>query len=136
NKYNAFMDAFLCGEGDAPFVGDQRRKASQISRRLRLPFPDTDAYRQLKVATEVFLMSQCGVAFDRPDFGRKLPAFSSELGAEQRRYYDPTLQAGGISNLWNQLLSQQVLNDKVKDSPVRTLPYFAIIRRKLKDVPI
>ena len=38
--------------------------------RRRLPFTDTDAYRNIKVATEAFVMANCGIYTDTFDGSR------------------------------------------------------------------
>jgi hypothetical protein len=140
NNYNRFMDLVLCGEDIDLGMSDGdlqhgRALADRVRRRLRLPFPDTDAYRQLKVATEVFVMLNCGVFTHRAkllDLDRNI----TELDAERRRHYQ-ALQPGDIENLWSQLLSTAPLDDVDRQGrPIRTLPYLAIIRRKLKDVAV
>jgi hypothetical protein len=140
NNYNRFMDIVMCGESgdlglDAAELARGRRMRDQVKHRLRLPFPDTDAYRQLKVATEVFVMMNCGVFSDRQHF-RELDANARELDAERRRHYQ-ALGPGDIEKLWNQLLTTEVLDEvDAQGRPVRVLPYLAIIRRKLKDVDV
>ena len=137
NTYARFMDIVMCGGRDDLGLTDEEAHhlRDPIKQRLRLPFPDTDAYRQLKVATEVFVMFNCGVFFDNRR-RRKLEQDPEILAAESRRYYQ-ALQPGNIENFWNQLLSQEVLADvDSAGRPVRTLPYLAIIRRKLQDVPV
>jgi len=137
NTYARFMDIVMCGGRDDLGLTDEEAHhlRDPIKQRLRLPFPDTDAYRQLKVATEVFVMFNCGVFFDNRR-RRKLEQDPEILAAESRRYYQ-ALQPGDIENFWNQLLSQEVLADvDSAGRPVRTLPYLAIIRRKLQDVPV
>jgi hypothetical protein len=138
NNYARFMDVVLCGaDDDVTGLTDQQAQAARdpIKHRLRLPFPDTDAYRQLKVATEVFVMLNCGVFGERLRL-RALDGDFNEFDAERRRHYQ-ALQPGDIENLWNQLLSSQPLGDQDRRGrPVRTLPYLAIIRRKLQDVAV
>ena len=144
-NYSNFMEVVMCGGEDNLRFGHDlaHQKRDAIKHRLRLPFPDTDAYRQLKVATEVFVMLNCGVAFDRPRLAaldpdnpslRPLSQDPAEMAAERRRHYDPTLQPGGIETLWKELL------ERVETEPgkpqISTLPYLAIIRRKLKDVAV
>jgi hypothetical protein len=138
NNYDRFMGVVLCGEDD-DVTGLTTRQAHEardpIKHRLRLPFPDTDAYRQLKVATEVFVMLNCGVFTERARL-RALDRDFGELEAERRRHYQ-ALQPGDIENLWNQLLSSGTIGDQDRRGrPIRTLPYLAIIRRKLQDVAV
>ena len=126
----------MCGRDDLGLSDAEahqlRDVRDPIKHRLRLPFPDTDAYRQLKVASEVFVMLNCGVFFDE----RQRPKIEQDpetLAAEGRRYYQ-ALQPGDIESFWKQLL--QNVEAQPGKSPVRTLPYLAIIRRKLSDVSV
>jgi hypothetical protein len=135
NNYARFMDIVMCGAPDTLGLSDIRNPTFQARRdmvkhRLRLPFPDTDAYRQLKVATEVFVMLNCGVSIEEHHLNALDPV---ELDAERRRHYR-ALGPGDIEIIWNQLL-EHVATDGTQD-PVRTLPYLAIIRRKLQDVAV
>lgn len=131
DSYSRFMDRVLCGDG-VPLPGDQQLKDrwSRTSARLRLPFPDVDAYRQLKVATEVFMMMNCGVLLRREGLFALEP---EEISAERRRYGDEGLLPGDIEELWQRYLEPVLTN---QDGEVDTLPYLAIIRRKLREVPI
>jgi hypothetical protein len=146
-NYSDFMEIVMCG-GDDRLGFDNKlahEKRDPVKHRLRLPFPDTDAYRQLKVATEVFVMLNCGVAFNQPRLTRLDPDNPSlrplsqdpeELAAEQRRHYDPTLQPGGIETLWKQLLDPVGIHPGNTGPQINTLPYLAIIRKKLRDEAI
>jgi hypothetical protein len=132
NNYARFMDIVMCGAPDdlGLTAEEARGLRDPIKQRLRLPFPDTDAYRQLKVATEVFVMLNCGVSIENHRLNALDPI---ELDAERRRHYR-ALGPGDIEVIWNQLL-EHVATDGVHD-PVRTLPYLAIIRRKLQDIAV
>ena len=131
DSYSRFMDRVLCGDG-VPLPGDDRirNRWDRTSSRLRLPFPDVDAYRQLKVATEVFMMMNCGVRFGREGLFALEP---EDISAERRRYADEGLLPGDIEELWRRYLKPVLTN---QDGEVDTLPYLAIIRRKLHEVPI
>jgi len=132
NNYARFMDIVMCGAPDSLGLSANEARALRdpIKHRLRLPFPDTDAYRQLKVATEVFVMMNCGVSLEEHHLNALDPI---ELDAERRRHYR-ALGPGDIEIIWNQLL-EHVATDGIQD-PVRTLPYLAVIRRKLQDVAV
>ena len=134
NNYARFMDIVMCGDdGDLGVgIGYAQHLRDRVKHRLRLPFPDTDAYRQLKVATEVFVMFNCGVFFDEQ---RRLELEMSRdmLAAESRRYYQH-VEAETINDYWNQLL-ENVATEPGKPAAA-TIPYLAIIRRKLQDVPV
>jgi hypothetical protein len=131
DSYNRFMDRVLCGDGFAQLRDDRiRSRWERTSARLRLPFPDVDAYRQLKVATEVFMMMNCGVRFDREGLFALGP---DEFSAERRRFADEGLLPGDIEALWRRYLDPVDTN---VDGSIDTLPYLSIIRRKLREVPI
>lgn len=132
NNYNRFMDIVMCGAPDDLGLSHQEAHdlRDPIKQRLRLPFPDTDAYRQLKVATEVFVMLNCGVFFDRQR-RQTLLQDPETLAAENRRHYR-ALQPGDIENYWRQLLRPVA----TQQGAAMTLPYLAIIRRKLQDVAV
>lgn len=137
NNYNNFMEVVLCGGDpslinlDSPAAIHHIRNARDpIKHRLRLPFPDTDAYRQLKVATEVFVMLNCGVSIDHPGFASMSQA---DLDDEGRRYYR-AVGPGDIETAWSELI--QITGKNTAGDLVRTLPYLDIIRRKLGDVAV
>ena len=71
----------LCDEPRPAFGRGERKRAEhklrKVKRRTALPFPNVDRYRLLKAATEVFLMTHCGVDLD--DFSRV------DLDEESRR---------------------------------------------------
>ena len=141
-NYSDFMDEFLCG---GPAEGDRFREDVKIrikrdirDNRLRLPFPDVEAYRQLKVATEVFMMGNCGVV--------GLGALGAELGSatfdlepkeldDESRRYERGVTGGKIRKEWLKYLEDSERRPG-KGGSVKTLPYLAIIRRKLKDVDV
>jgi hypothetical protein len=159
-RYSVFMDAILCGEPLSDEMIDEgftqadldtwQKRRKRVGRKLRLPFPDIDAYRQLKVATEVFMMVNCGIKGALKDL---------DFAAESRRYYRDVDQAA-VKDAWQELLeavdpdgdtdiemseaggtgethtSDGTSPDPKPKKPIRTIPYLAIIRRKLQDVPI
>lgn len=64
SRYLDFMDWLFCG---SDYPGVPVKYFSKLNRRA-LPFTDTDAYRNLKFATEAFVMGNCSVwKFDRSD---------------------------------------------------------------------
>jgi hypothetical protein len=130
-NYNRFMERVLCGD-DTPDEAGPRIRAGldrhgRLIRYKSLPFPDVEAYRLLKVATEVFMMVHCGadLADLDPDF---------DLTAESRRF-SRTIDAGEIRQQWLDYLR----GERVQEGPgelIETLPYLGIIRMKLRDVPV
>jgi hypothetical protein len=125
NNYDAFMNHLLCG---AP---DLRRQAiveaprlvhnfHQLAKRRYLPYTDADAYRVLKIATEAFVMVNCGVLLEEFPFTE-----------EDREYM---LRKVGLTpdlpRFWQNYLQQ------VNGTQDHILPYLALVREKLKDVSI
>jgi hypothetical protein len=138
DEYLEFMDQMFYGEsptyptGTAPELGAARRRV--INSQIRLPFPGVDAYRTLKAATEVFVLGHCGVKvdFSATDFGDLLRRMEADWGLADRdgdrvRFLDEA---------WHRYL------EKVNGIPGRSgsqadaLPYLAIVRRKLAEVPV
>jgi hypothetical protein len=149
NNYEKFLDYVLCGTPKdkkdldvAPGLQDsweaERNKLTNsipdphTGRRdyfpqTRIPFPDVESYRILKAATEAFLMTNCGV------FGLDLDLFS-DIGPSLIDIEEQIgLGAGELDRLWRRFLTKVKANG---GPPIETLPYLAIVRQKVKDVPL
>ncbi len=132
-SYQRFMDLVMCGDvrpsdlslQEQRQISDARKQWSSVNRAVNLPFPDVDAYRQLKVATEVFMMVNCGV------FDPEIQAF--DLADESRRF-NRALGPGDIEAIWEKY-TQKVRAGGGEPS-VEALPYLALVRAKLPEVPI
>lgn len=129
NNYMDFLDQLFCTpaaeSATVPFekarFGAKTAAYHNLKGRRALPFTDSEAYRVLKAATEAFVMVNCGVlrspyAFDPVNDNayldrRDIPATSS---LEDTLVQDYLESVGGT----------------------KMLPYLAVIRRKLPDVPI
>ena len=61
DRYMDFMNWIFCGDGrnDSALTKAYGPKLAQLDRRRFLPFTDTDAYRNIKAATEAFVMANC-----------------------------------------------------------------------------
>jgi hypothetical protein len=136
NHYNLFMEMIFCGERDLtglpPFEQERFALKREVGRKLlhrrALPFIDSDAYRLVKVATEAFVMVNCGIIgaqqqrpfFDAHDSGyfarRDVPFPTNGLESLFTTEYLTRFSGGGLGAL--------------------TLPYLAVIRRKLGDIDI
>ena len=125
DQYSKFMDSVLCGGAEADLPKDARMIFNSLRKRRALPFTDSDAYRLLKVATEAFLMVNCGVAMGRGE--ESLFDKDDELLLAQRGI---NMEAGHLEQFWNKY--RQRVNGT--DHPV--LPYFKLIREKLRDSPL
>jgi hypothetical protein len=117
--YSQFMEDVVCADPNSP-EADLPNRTRVLNRPLRLPFPDTDAYRFLKVATEVFLMVNCGV------WGTWSGPNSDELAYADRRLGGPPTE---ITRQWASYLMPT-------GGTPRMLPYLALIRQKLGDQSI
>lgn len=125
-NYNYFMDMLFCGPEDSAAYTRAQPLLSQIGQLVRqraLPFNDTDAYRILKIATEAFLMVNCGVEITSDLF--------SDLDLDDLfRRTGVGLSSTQINQLWRNYL--QAANGQ-EDT---TIPYLAIVQSKLRDVGI
>ena len=126
-NYLNFMDSLFCGDGnpvrgfEADRFGKKADMFLQLRQRRALPFSDSDAYRVMKVATEAFVMVNCGVL-------SKPLAFNP---LEDQAYLDRRDIPPGRD------LETVFTNDYLETvDGTQVLPYLAIIRRKLPDVPI
>ena len=126
NNYLAFMNELFCGEPASdllPFEKqrfiEKKQRSDDLLKRRFLPFTDTDAYRVLKAATEAFVMVNCGIV-PTPPFDR-----TSDLDYLRRR--DLPLPT---TNIFNDYLKE------FGDGSSKTLPYLAVIRKKLPDIAI
>jgi hypothetical protein len=121
NNYFRFMNHVLCGEP----LGEHHQHdsdAEQRFERLRherfLPFNDSEAYRLLKVATEAFVMVNCGVALKNFTFP------PHDLDYVMRRIGRPV----DLNGLWKRYLVA------VNGTQNVTLPYLALIHDKMRDL--
>jgi hypothetical protein len=129
NNYTRFLDVVMCGEPPGETEGllvgkDFRHDLRKVKRRTGLPFPNVDRYRLLKAATEVFLMTHCGV--DIGDFRH------IDLAEESQRL-NRSVQPGDLEAQMRSYL-EQVPTGTGENLDV--LPYLGLIRLKLHDTPI
>jgi len=133
-NYLAFMDHVLCnkplsGESDEYELGkinDKKIKFGDLQKKRFLPFTDTDAYRLLKVATEAFLVVNCGVALDTFPFTQEdLDDLIRRISADGQ-----TMDLAKLNSLWQDYL------EFVNGTSSLTLPYLALIRNKLPELAL
>jgi hypothetical protein len=129
-NYEQSMDLVLCGlrpTDPLPNAGQIASEFSGLRRRRFLPYNDADAYRLLKIATEAFLVANCGV-----DLRSFVPFLTSDL--------QDLIQRVGISNALNNLpaINAAWVNylENVNGVANSTLPYLARIRQNLRDEPL
>ncbi len=143
NPYKAFVDEVMCHEG-FPESKEEERKDLE----LRLPFLRADAYTRLKVATELFMMQECGIRImdrQRWDFVEReeaAEAFEEKLDVDRKRLFNPVEEADRLGRPVSQVTSQKLM-DALRDEyliklgkETTVLPYFAIIRDKLRELPL
>jgi hypothetical protein len=140
-NYLGFMDIVLCGKDinspdlqgiftkeELALITKKDGKADTytvLKGKRHLPYTDTDAYRLLKVATEAFLMVNCGVWVSDPKF-TSLDA--AELN--RRVNVEPPVTPDDLNSLYQDYLKP------LNGTDSRIVPYLELIRRKLPDVPI
>jgi hypothetical protein len=139
NRYNAFIEAVLCQEpidldgSDAPAYGEPstldsirgygsptvRRRRRSLN--MRSTIHGMDAYKLLKLATEAFLIVECGVAIKDGDLDLGEDDELFEAGEESRRLE----RSVDLDSLTTELRSYLVGADS------STLPYLDRIVSKL-----
>jgi hypothetical protein len=134
NNYLRFMDWIFCGGKppnpkngfeDGRFI-TKKEEYDRLKIQRFLPFADSDAYRVMKAATEAFVMVNCGVQQEPLPFDPNTNRPNRDDAYLNRR--DLPIPDVGLSTAFDQYLVP-VNGDK-------TLPYLAVIRRKLPDIPI
>lgn len=120
DNYLDFMEWIFCDDQlarDNPIRRRSLKDFAAASARRRLPFTDTDAYRNVKVATEAFVMANCGVlSREQPD-GDELGFIEQQVGL--------SVTPGELSRVLDSYL------DTSTEITEGILPYLAIIRRKM-----
>lgn len=132
-RYSTFMDLLLCGIDRMPESdrkGNTRKEFDMLRERRFLPFNDTDAYRLLKVATEAFLVANCGVDLGSSDTGDPLTKFLTGDATDAGDRIDASITSDQLNSFWKGYLKR--ING-VSDT---TIPYLALVREKLKDSPL
>jgi hypothetical protein len=120
NRYKTFIDEVMCLE-TLPY----RKQAERRPLELRLPYPGVDAYTLLKVATELFLMQECGVVIENDEL------FKADE-EERRLGRRPVTLDDEIRRLREEYLEQL----EGEAAGTRVLPYLNLIRQKLSEIPL
>ena len=132
-QYDRFMELVICGDrntaGLAPFevnrFGKKVTEAARLVKNRALPFVDTDAYRYVKVATEAFVMVNCGIMSQARPF-----ADNADAAYLARR--DVPFPTNGLDAVF----TKDYLTRFAGGGNALTLPYLAVIRKKLGDIDI
>jgi hypothetical protein len=158
-NYLQFVDSIMCnnkGENGIDGVIDSYVGGGAclppLSQRRFLPFPNMDAYRVLKVATECFLMLNCGVYLNPATLtalvnGRSpakppvpFPAETYDKSGDASRLNQSASDLpSNIVNWWNDYLASgnQYLNQKADLSAQnKIIPYLALVRSRLSELPL
>lgn len=129
-NYKKFMDDVLCGREQ---VEPRTRRRRHLG--LALPFPGVEPYTLVKRATEVFLMTHCGVKGDNGFGFYNLDLDNTALLEEQNRY-GRNIDGSALNELWQTQYLVDYANGGNGSQPHKTLPYLALIRSRLGEVPI
>ncbi|HAV43249.1 TPA: hypothetical protein DCX15_04465 [bacterium] len=121
-SYMKFINDVMCGE---PSAKDQR-EVNEKRNESKLPFLGVDSYDLLRVATEVFLMTKCGVKVEK--WGSLITGEIAQDTARRLGRDEATINEGIIKNWWNGYITM------VNGSG--TLPHLALIMAKLSDISI
>jgi hypothetical protein len=163
-NYLQFVDSIMCNNTGATSIDDILNNSVNqapcllppISQRRFVPFPNMDAYRVLKVATECFLMLNCGVYLNtatlttlvnsqpipppmaKPTAGQPFPPVGYDVTDDANRLnQSPMNLPSQIINWWSMYLQSgnQYLNpnDNLND---KIIPYLALVRSRLSEVKV
>lgn len=134
NNYFHFMEWIFCGKNppnsndgfeDQRFF-NKKKEYEELKNRRALPFSDSDAYRVIKAATEAFVMVNCGVQREPLPFDPSAKRPNRDDDYLSRR--DLPVPDETMNSAFDRYL--------VSVSGNKMLPYLAVIRRKLPDIPI
>ena len=146
-NYAAFIEPIMCGISPRPTAlpGRAQKEFPRINRSVNLTFPDAEPYRLLKVATEVFMMANCGVVIGAGQEegattleGAKFGALGSDplLTEEELRLLSPP-NVLSIQAQWNGPGGYLEPLKNANGEQISTLPYlYDIVALKLGELPI
>jgi len=120
-NFHHFMDEIFCGKPQTSLTKSSKmqRKVQSFNNSRSLPFMGVDGYNSLKVATESFVMVNCmtdGI-FDEEtlsNLNKNVPLINGNPDGKK------------LDEWWNEYKEEV-------NGAVSTIPYLAVIRRKLKD---
>ncbi|MGH9842894.1 MAG: hypothetical protein ACREEM_29500, partial [Blastocatellia bacterium] len=127
DNYLRFMDMILCGIGPEESPPRVRPKFESLRDRRFLPYNDVDAYRLLKVATEAFLVVNCGVALAPFFTGGNVTQAEIDDIVRRVSIDGRSFDVAAFDQLWQSYL------EFVNGTNSKTIPYLALIRDKLRD---
>jgi hypothetical protein len=112
DRYMEFMNWIFCGGSGSSVPKGSDKDLSFVNDRRFLPFTDTDAYRNIKAATEAFLMANACVVVGNGD---EIDYISDYVAIDPADLTDP-------ATLFDKYVGKE-----------RVLPYLAVIHAKLQD---
>ncbi len=126
-SFSRKMDSVLCNIGDNQDKDSEniRDKAAELLTTRSLPFRGIDTYHLLKVATEAIFLSSVQTL-----------SSVSFAGTDNKEYFDEVVKRLGpvlSQDELNSLDYFEKLNVEGSEQKISTLPYLALVRRKLKD---
>lgn len=160
SNYLTFVDTIMCppatGTFDNVIDGYLKNPSSclpPLGQRRFLPFPNTDAYRVLKVATECFLMLNCGVYLTQatlgalvkgrltaktpPTPGQPFPIPNYDVNDDANRLNQSASNLPSqIVDWWKIYLKSGNQNLNLNDPQNAIIPYLALVRSRLSDLPM
>jgi hypothetical protein len=145
-NYVNFIDNIMCCPGKLDDYCSPPRKIAPdiiiqkpncdlppLSQRRVLPFPNMDAYRILKVATECFLMLQCGVYLSPEKLATLLGDPSVAADEASRLNVTQAELPSEVTMWWGNYLQTAAQPDTKTDM---VLPYLELVRARLPELPI
>jgi hypothetical protein len=159
-NYVQFVDTVMCnnaGDGDGidsiieSYLNPNAKPGClpPLSERRFLPFPNMDAYRVLKVATECFLMLNCGVYLTQGALSNLVGVTASTIAppafpkANYDLYDDANRLSQSASTLppqivqwWNTYLASGNQFLELNDPQGVIIPYLALVRSRLSELPL
>jgi hypothetical protein len=150
-NYATFIEPIMCSPKSPTLKPRASKEYPYINKAVNLTFPDAEPYRLLKVATEVFMMANCGVVVGDAEEGnaatldgehfsplKGIPPEDQALAQEEElRLLRPPNLPPTVDDQWEEYLQPYTTGTPPSTITVKTLPYlYDIVALKLGDVPI
>jgi len=140
-SYVNFVDTIMCCPGNLDAICSPQTKEPcalpPLSQRRFLPFPNMDAYRVLKVATECFLMMNCGVYLNPGKLAALMASSSYDRTDDASRLnLGQTNLPTQILEWWGQYLADGNMYLETNDPKNIILPYLALVRSRLPELQL
>ena len=139
DNYKMFIEEVLCESPKHVNIPKKETATyNSLQKRRHLPYNDTDAYRLLKVATEAFLVVNCGIPPGDLDSTFSIQGFNNTL--EQGGIGSPPESSlNGINTQWRQYRGikanvGQAGNQTLDTPEPPILPYLLRIRNKFPEL--